>query len=383
MGAVARTLLRETPVQRNRTCVGLDVHARSVWACAVDDESGEMRTQRISPKTAEIVKWARGLPGPTLVAYEAGPTGFGLARALIAAGVACEVLAPSKMDRPSGDRVKTDRRDAEWIARLVRIGELPVVVIPSEPQEAARDLVRAREDVRGDLMRARHRLSKLLLRQGFVYEDTAWTGTHEKWLRGMSFDRPGVQFAFDEAFDAVLTTTARRGRLDKQIELMAAEPAWSPVVSRLGCLRGVSTLTGFGLAVEIGDWHRFTGNSIGSFLGLTPSEYSSGDSRKVGSITKAGNGHARRLLVESSWHHKKRLRLSADMRRRRDGQSPEVRARADLANRRLHHRWQQLEARKKPPTIAAVAVARELAGWCWSLAVMDGANNNSAMNRQG
>ena len=202
---------------QNRTCVGLDVHARSVWACAVDDESGEMRTARISPKTAEIVKWAKALPGAVEVAYEAGPTGFGLARALIAAGVQCHVLAPSKMERPSGDRVKTDKRDCEWIARLVRLGELPVVVIPSEGQEAARDLVRAREDVRGDLMRSRHRLSKLLLRQGIVYEDTAWTAAHDKWLRAQSFDKPGVQFAFDEAYDTVLTTLARRDRLDKAI----------------------------------------------------------------------------------------------------------------------------------------------------------------------
>ena len=143
-------------------------------------------------------------------------------------------------------------------------------------------------------------------------------------------------------------------------------------MARLGCLRGVGTLTGFGLAVEIGDWHRFTGNSIGSFLGLTPSEHSSGGSRSVGSITKTGNGHARRLLVESSWHHRKPYRLSADMIRRRDGQSPLVRARADQANRRLNQRWRTFDARKKRPTVAAVGVARELAGWCWSLAVMDG-----------
>lgn len=383
MGAVARTQLRETPVMQDRTCVGLDVHARSVWACAVDDESGEMRTSRISPKTTEIVKWARALPGRVEVAYEAGPTGFGLARALIAAGVQCHVLAPSKMDRPTGDRVKTDKRDSEWIARLVRIGELPVVVIPSEGQEAARDLVRAREDVRGDLMRARHRLSKLLLRQGIVYEGTAWTGAHEKWLRSQSFDKPGVRFAFDEAFDTVLTTVARRVRLDTAIVTMAAEPAWAPVVARLGCLRGVGTLTGFGLAVEIGDWHRFTGNSIGSFVGLTPSEHSSGGSRSVGSITKTGNGHARRLLVESAWHHRKPYRLSAEMVRRRDGQSPAVRARADQANRRLNQRWRTFDARSKRSTVAAVGVARELAGWCWSLAVMDGVNDNSAMNRQG
>ncbi len=264
----------------------------------------------------------------------------------------CHVLAPSKMERPSGDRVKTDKRDSEWIARLVRLGELPVVVIPSESQEAARDLVRAREDVRGDLMRSRHRLSKLLLRQGIVYEDTAWTTAHGKWLRSQSFDKPGVQFAFDEAYDTVLTTLARRDRLDNAILTMAGEPAWAPVVARLGCLRGVGTLTGFGLAVEIGDWHRFTGNSIGSFLGLTPSEHSSGGSRSVGSITKTGNGHARRLLVESSWHHRKPYRLSAEMIRRRDGQSPLVRARADQANRRLNQRWRTFDARSKRPTVA-------------------------------
>ena len=211
MGAVVRTQLRETPVKQNRTCVGLDVHARSVWACTVDDDSGEMCTARISPKTAEIVKWAKALPGVVEVAYEAGPTGFGLARALIAAGLRCDVLAPSKMERPSGDRVKTDKRDSEWIARLVRLGELPIVVIPSEGQEAARDLVRAREDVRGDLMRSRHRLSKLLLRQGIVYEDTAWTTAHGKWLRSQSFDKPGVQFAFDEAYDTVLTHAGPAG----------------------------------------------------------------------------------------------------------------------------------------------------------------------------
>ena len=233
---------------------------------------------------------------------------------------------------------------------MVRIGELPSVVIPSEVQEAARDLVRAREDVRGDLMRARHRLSKLLLRQGIVFEGSAWTGAHEKWLCSVTFDKPGVRFAFEEGFDTVLTTTARRDRLDAQIVLMAAEPAWAPVTTRLGCLRGVGVLTGFGLAVELGDWHRFTGKNIGAYLGLVPTENSSGDSRSQGSITKTGNGHARRLLVESSWHHRRPYRLSAEMKRRRDGQPPDVRARADQANRRLNQRWRTFDARKKRPT---------------------------------
>jgi transposase len=354
-----------------RTCVGLDVHARSVVACMIDNEVGEIRALRLSPKTAAVVEWVGSLPGPVAVAYEAGPTGFDLARALVAVGVRCEVVAPSKLERPAGDRVKTDRRDAERLARLLRIGELVSVRVPTETEEAARDLVRAREDARGDLMRARHRLSKLLLRRGLVWDNSAWTGAHEAWLRSLRFDRVGVQLAFDEAFDAVLSVHARRDRLDRAIVEMAATQPFSPVVDRLGCLRGVGTLTGFGLAVEIGDWRRFTGSTIGSYLGLVPSEYSSGQRRAQGGITKTGNSHARRLLVESAWHHRKPYRPSRELIRRRTGQPPAVRERAELGNRRLHRRWMRLDARAKRPTISAVAVARELAGWCWSLAVMD------------
>jgi transposase len=353
-----------------RTCVGLDVHARSVVACAIDNEVGEIKSLRLSPKAGQVVAWVCSLPGPVAVTYEAGPTGFGLARALDAVGVRCVVVAPSKLERPPGDRVKTDRRDAERLARLLRIGELPGVRVPSECEEAARDLVRAREDVRGDLMRARHRLSKLLLRQGLLYEGSAWTGAHEAWLRSLSFDRLGVRLAFDEAHDTVLTTLARRGRLDAAIVEMAATPVFAPVVGRLGCLRGVSILTAFGLTTEIADWHRFTGSSIGAYLGLTPAEYSSGGHRALGSITKTGNSHARRLLVEAAWHHRRRYRTSRELLRRQHGQPPEVRARAEQGNHRLHYRWARLDARSKRPTIAAVAVARELAGWCWSLAIM-------------
>ncbi len=367
---------------RKRTVVGLDVHARSVWACTVDDESGEMKTQLISSRTDEIVSWAGTLPGLVEVAYEAGPTGLGLARALLAAGVHCQVLAPSKMERPAAARVKTGGTRSGspgWSASA-----------SCRPWSSRRRDTRRRgiwcerEDVRGDLMRARHRLSKLLLRQGIVCDGSAWTRAHDKRLRTLTFDRPGVRFAFDEGVDAVLTTSARRNRLDAQISLMAAEPAWAPIVGRLGCLRGVGTLTGFGLAVELGDWHRFTGSNIGAFVGLVPTENSSGDSRSRGSTTKTGNGHARRLLVESSWHHRKPYRLSAEMIRRRDGQPPQVRARADQANRRLNQRCRNFDDRKKRPTVAAVGVARELAGWCWSLAVMDGCtqSNNSLTRRR-
>src|SRR3954470_14457325 len=211
-------------------CVGLDVHARSVVACMIDDEAGEIRTVRLSPKTPQVVDWISGLPGPVAASYEAGPTGFGLARAWTAAGVRCEVVAPSKLERPPGDKVKTGRRDAERLARLLRIGELPGIRVPTETEEAARDLVRAREDARGDLMRARHRLSKLLLRHGLVWDNSAWTAAHEAWLRTQRFDRLGVQLAFDEAFDTVLTVHARRDRLDAAITEMAASSSFAPVV---------------------------------------------------------------------------------------------------------------------------------------------------------
>ena len=358
-----------------RTSVGLDVHARSVAAAAIDGVTGELIQTKLTPSHAHIRSWLEGLPGPVAVTYEAGPTGFGLHRHLTAAGVRCLVAAPSKLQRPSGDRVKTDARDAVHLARLLRLDEITAVAIPSADQEAARDLVRAREDCRGDLMRARHRLSKLLLRHGIVYYDgDAWTGKHDTWLRHQALPQlttRATRLAFDSDYDTVLVTRARRDRLDVAIDEMAANSEFTPLVRRLGCLRGVSTLTGFALAVEIGDWHRFTGNSIGSFVGLVPSEYSSGSSRVQGSITKTGNTHVRRLMVEAAWHHRARYTVGKTMRDRWDLAPAAARARGDEGNRRLHQRWVRFIDRKKKPTIANVAIARELAGWCWSLATLE------------
>jgi transposase len=355
-----------------RTSVGLDVHARSVAAAAIDGVTGELKQARLTPSHEHIRSWIAELDGPVAVTYEAGPTGFGLSRALTAAGIRCVVAAPSKLQRPSGDRVKTDAKDAIHLARLLRLGEVTAVAVPSVAQEAARDLVRAREDCRGDLMRTRHRLSKLLLRQGIVYCDgQAWTDRHDRWLRQQRFDTTATQLAFESDYDAVLAVTARRGRLDTAIAEQAADSEFTAVVRRLACLRGVSTLTAFALAVEIGDWHRFTGNSLGSFVGLVPSEHSSGASRVQGSITKTGNTHVRRLLVEAAWHHRTRYRPSKRMRDRWEIAPAAARARGDAGNRRLHDRWVTFNLRRKRPVIANVAIARELAGWCWSLAVMD------------
>jgi len=359
-------------VKVQRTSVGLDVHARSVVACALDGDTGEVLERRLTPDHQEILDWLRSLTGVVAVTYEAGPTGFGLARFLTAAGMLCLVAAPSKLQRPVGDRVKTDARDAAHLARLLHLGQIVEVTVPDAEQEAARDLVRAREDCRGDLMSARHRVSKLLLRQGIIYSGgRTWTGTHEIWLHKQRFEAPALQLAYDTALDTMLAVVDRRDRLDGAIAEMAADSEFTPVVTRLGCLRGVSTLTAFGLAVEIGDWHRMTGRSIGAYLGLVPAEYSSGTSRSQGSITKTGNGHARRLLIEAAWHHRQPYRPGVELRRRWDAASPAARARGQQANRRLHTRWRRFDARNKRPVVANTAIARELAGWCWSLAVLD------------
>jgi transposase len=356
------------------TFVGLDVHARSVVAGLIDELSGEVTLRRAPHRTDELMGWLDGLAGPVRVAYEAGPTGFGLARACAAAGIDCVVAAPSLIRRSSAERGrKRDAADAELLARALRAGELTPVRVPDPADEAARDLVRAREDARADLMRARHRLSKLLLRHGLLYESgRAWTGAHEAWLRAQRLEHHGARAAFEDYYGATLAAGLRRDGLDQQIAELAADPRFAPVVGRLGCLRGVGTLTAFALAVEIGDWHRLSGASIGAYLGLVPTEAQSGPRHRRGPITKAGNSHARRLLVEAAWHHRRPVRASAQIERRRAGQRPEVAARAEAAGRRLHRRWRHLEGRRGlRSTVVATAVARELAGWCWSLAVME------------
>ena len=191
------------------------------------------------------------------------------------------------------------------------------------------------------------------------------------WLARQRFDDANLQVTFDEYLDQVLATTARRDRLDARIEALAADSQWTPMVRRLCCLRGISTLTGFALAVEIGDWTRFDGNSIGAYLGLVPSEHSSGASKVRGGITRTGNQHVRRLLIEAALHHMRPYRKGKVLRARWDLASPAARARGDAGNRRLYTRWQTFLVRKKRHHVATVAIARELAGWCWSIAVID------------
>jgi transposase len=266
--------------------------------------------------------------------------------------------------------VKTDARDAEHLARLALLGQIVPVRVPSPTDEAARDLVRAREDVRADLMRARRRISKLLLRHGQVYSGGhAWTDAHHTGLHRQGFDDPALQAAYEASLEAAELTLDRRNRLDARITALAATDRYTPVVHALMCLRGISVLTAFGLSVEIGDWTRFTGSTIGAYLGQVPSEHSSGATRSQGGITNTGNTHARRLLVEAAWHHRRPYtHPSREMSIRWEAADEESRVRGHQGNHRLHHKWDQFEARHKRRVIANVAVARELAGWCWSLA---------------
>jgi len=210
----------------------------------------------------------------------------------------------------------------------------------------------------------------LLLRHGLVYDASAWTLAHDAWLRRQRFDSPALQLTLEESYAAAVNAKTRRDALDQAIAELACEPPFADIVGRLVCLRGVSTLTALGLTVELGDWHRFRPESLGPFLGLTPSEDSTGERRQLGSITKTGNTHARRLLVEAAWHQRRRLRPSTTLERRRRGQPAAVRAQADRSAHRLYRRWHALEGRGKRRTVVAVAVARELAGHCWALATM-------------
>jgi transposase len=357
-----------------RSWAGLDVHARGVLAVTMDAETGELRSQRLSGDTAKVVEFCCSLPGLTRVTYEAGPTGYGLARALHAAGVGCVVAAPGKIERAAGDRVKTDERDAGRLVRLLMIDALHPVRVPSIEEEALRDLVRAREDVRGDLMSARQRLSKLLLRHDVLYEDTAstWTQRHRAWLRAQDLGG-GAQVTLLDHLGAIDVLESRREQLERAIGDLIPSSSYALAVARLRCLRGIDTLSAVGLCTEIGDFTRFARPAqLMSYLGLVPSENTTGESRRQGAITKTGSRHARRLLVEAAWHYRKTPSRGITLRRRQDGQPASIVELSWKAQRRLYRVWQRLDTQRgKRRTIVAVAVARELAGFCWAITTAD------------
>ncbi len=348
------------------------MHATKIVAAVLDADSGQLQTFTMGGDSVQAAGFCAGLARPVRVAYEAGPTGYGLARELSQRRVECVVAAPGKIPRAAGDRVKTDRRDAEHLVRLLLAGKLHPVRVPGIEEEALRDLVRAREAVRVDLMRARQRLSKLLLRHGIRFDDgNAWTERHRQWLSTITLEWPAAQTTLLDnrgAIGAIDALAHRRDALEREIISLLPSSPWAVQAGRLRCLRGIDTLTAVGLCAEIGDFERFArAEQLMSYIGLVPSESTTGQQRRLGAITKTGSTHARRLLVEAAWHYRPRPRIGTALTDRQHDQPPEAIAIAWSAQQRLHRTWRRLEARAKRRTIIAVAAARELSGFCWAI----------------
>jgi transposase len=358
-------------VVNDRTVVGLDVHGTATQAAALELATGELTFRRVNGPPSEIIGYLQGLPGRVLATYEAGPIGYGLARAAAELGLDVRVCAPGSILRRPHERIKTDRRDAERLARLLTAGELSFVRVPSIEEESFRDLARCREAARGDLMRARHRLGKLLLRRDVRFPGPAsnWTLAHWKWLNQLQFDDAPSRVVLADYLTSVRALEQRRSALDGAIEDTWPESPWAQTIARLRCMRGINSTTAFGLCAEIGDFHRFKHpTTLTSYLGIVPSEHSSGEQTRRGPITKAGSPHARRLLVEAAHHYRHTPAIGAAIARRQDGQDPRACEIAWRAQRRLHHQYKRLRLQRgKPANIVTIALARELAAFAWEV----------------
>jgi transposase len=327
--------------------------------------------QRVDNSERAIRRLIDRLGGPDglAVAYEAGPCGYDLLRLLNRHGVACDVIAPSLVPVRSGDRVKTDRRDAKKLVRFYRAGELSFVVAPTPEHEGLRDLVRCRDDLRCARTAARHRVAKQLLRYGRIYRagKHAWTKQHLAWVRAHRLDDPLAQRALEHMLAHLDGLDAQLDAVDHELCAIADREPWVDPVRWLSSFRGISTRTALGLLAEIGDFRRFhTARELMSYLGLTVCEYSSGDSQHRGHLTKTGNRHARRLLIEAAWQYRHRPRVSKRQSELAEQLPPDVVARAWQAQLRLHHRHRHLTDHGKPSTVATAAVARELTGFLWA-----------------
>jgi transposase len=301
--------------------------------------------------------------------YEAGPNGFCLQRHLTAHGIACDVIAPALMPRRAGDRVKTDRRDARDLAILGRAGALVAVRVPTELEEAVRDLLRCREAIVGDLLRVRHRLLKFLTRHGRRFSDTrAWSQRHMTWLRTQTWPIPALTDTFTAYLRAVDETHAQLQTINQQLQaVMDLEPLRRRAVP-LRCFRGIDTLTALTVAAEVGDAKRFpSARHLMAFAGLIPSEHSSGETRRRGAITKTGNAHLRRVLIEAAWHYCRPPAVGRALRVRQASADDATIRHAWKAQHRLHHRYRRLVARGKSPSAAVTAIARELTGFVWAV----------------
>ena len=317
--------------------------------------------------------------------YEAGPCGYGLYRQIVESGQDCIVVAPSLVPRRPGDRVKTDRRDALTLARLHRSGDLTACWVPGPGEEAMRDLIRAREDMKGIELRARQRLGAFLLRHGRVYAGgrARWTQAHFRWLEAQKFEDRIQQIVLQEYVDAVSSAQERVSQLATQIREAVEDWSLRPAVEALRALRGVDVLTAATVLAELGDLGRFDNpRQLMAFLGLVPSEYSSGSRRRQGAITKTGNAHVRRVLIESAWCYRFPARKTAHLRQKGADASPEVQAVAWKAQKRLCGRYQRLIATGKPTCKVATAVARELAGFMWAIVRIVGEKGNGGTDRR-
>src|SRR5713226_1955504 len=369
------SLMHRRRVMSDRiTYVGLDVHKESiVVAMASGGLRGEVREYgRIANTATALERLLRklGVDGMTLrFCYEAGPCGYGIQRRLSAQGHECVVVAPSLIPRRAGDRVKTDRRDAASLARLHRAGELTAVWVPDPGHEAMRDLVRARLDAVHALRRARQQLSGFLLRQGCHYGRPAWTKLHRRWLADLKFDQAVHHLVLEDYIAAVEAAAARRDRLTAQIEAMLPDWNLAPVVAALQTMRGMALVNAATLIAELGDLSRFANpRQLMAYLGLVPSEHSSGASVRRGGITKAGNGAARRLLIEAAWSYRFPARLSCELLLRQENQPRPIRDIVWKGQVRLCARYRRLARAGKPSDTllpgkagGTVAVRRTLA----------------------
>lgn len=352
--------------------IGLDVHKDSIVIAVADSDGSTPHVVATVPhELRALLKQLKklGATGQLRCCYEAGPTGFGLCRALNSAGIECVVIAPSLIPKKAGDRVKTDSRDAIKLARCLRNGDdLTAIHVPDEQTEAMRDLERAREDAKQAERTARNVLSKFLLRHGCRYIGKSWSQRHLDWIRTVHFEFEAQQRVLVSYLHAVEQATARVEQLTRDITELVETWSLKPLVKALQALRGVRIVTAVTIAAELGEMHRFsTARQLMGYLGLVPSEDSSGETVKRGSITKAGNRHLRTALVESAWSYRHRPSMSHEIKRRNEGVSAEVREIAWKAQQRLHRRYQRLVGRGKNKQKAITAVARELAGFVWAI----------------